>query len=75
MKENFISGEEFAVILSDVQQKISRGEIKECADMVNQLLSGSKTAAIEIDRDYITNLKQRKKETKIREISRMLSDH
>jgi len=72
MKE-FISTEELTSILTDIRQKIGKGEIAECDDMVRQMLADMQTQGTDLTKEYLDGLMERKKSTKIEDINRLLA--
>ena len=74
MEREYIQAEQFTSLISDIYQKLSQGEITECRDMLDQMLTDAKEQESYIDRTYIGNLKEKKRSTKIADINRMLAE-
>ena len=72
MMRETIMAEEFASVLSDIQEKIARGDVAACSDVVERLLSEYQSPQGRIDREYIDSLLERKRQSKIENIDRML---
>ena len=73
MKE-FISTEEFVSVLADIQCKIAEGKTDECEVFVEKLLTELGAEKKDITRDYLDQLAERKKSTRIADINRMLGE-
>lgn len=65
----FISTEELSAVIADLREKIAAGKIEECDGLLERLLADG-----EIDKAYLDNLKEKKRNTRISDINRMLSE-
>ena len=72
MEREYIQTDQFTSLLKDIIQKLSEGEVSECEDMLRQILDDTGSQSSYIDRTYIGNLKEKKRNTKIEDINRML---
>ena len=68
MKE-YISTEELSEVIADLREKIATGKMEECDGLLERLLADGK-----IDKTYIDSLKEKKRNTRISDINRMLSE-
>ena len=73
MKKEYISAEQFTSVLTDIHKKIEMGEISECDNMLKRMLSEARLNESCIDRTYIDNLREKKRNSRIEDIRRMLS--
>jgi len=74
MEKEYISTEQFTSLLTEIHQKIVMGEIAECDDMLRQILTDTQSGKYYIDRTYINSINEKKRNSKIEDISRMLSE-
>ena len=72
MEREYIQTDQFTSLLKDIIHKLSEGEVSECEDMLRQILDDTGSQSSYIDRTYIGNLKEKKRNTKIEDINRML---
>ncbi len=72
MIRDYISEEELTVLLQDIQQKISKGEYEACSDMVGEIITERSANRKSFDKTYITNLKLRKRDSKMAAINEKL---
>ncbi len=71
MRKEYISTEEFTSLLTEIHQKIEEGEIAECDNLLKRMLAETRSERC-IDRAYIGNLKEKKRDSRIKDINRML---
>ena len=72
MKKDYISTEQFTLLLTEIHQKLEMGEVAECHEILRQILSDTQSWDSYIDRTYIKNLKEKKRISKIEDINRMM---
>ncbi len=71
MKE-YIKDTEFGTLINDILYKLENGEKDECVDMLRQMADDCRIGQKYIDRTYLGALQERKRLTRISEISAML---
>ena len=74
MKKEYISAEQFTSVLTDIHQKIEMGEISECNMMLKRILDEARSNKSRIDRDYIDNIREKRRNSRIEDIRRMLEE-
>ena len=74
MSGESISSESLAAILIDLKDKIRNGQINECDAFIEDILSGENDNGEYIDKNYISQLAERKRNTRIDNIERMLNE-
>jgi hypothetical protein len=70
--EEYISDSQLQTLLEDMQDKLENDQIKECRDMLIQILEDAENQEKYIDRTYLGNVKEKKRRTRIEEITAML---
>ncbi len=70
----YILTEEYYSFLREIERIIRKGDLQECAEMVENALADTHSSAGEIDKAYLGSLRERKRTTKISDINRMLSE-
>ncbi len=70
----YILTEDFYSFLRDIERIIRKGDLQECAEMVEHALADTQSGSGEIDKAYIGSLRERKRNSKISDINRMLKE-
>ena len=73
MKE-YISTEEFISVLAEIKQKMADGMTEECREIVDRLLKEAGQDQEDITKGYIGQLTERRKNTRVADINRMLGE-
>ena len=71
--KGFISTDDLAAILTEIQSRIKDGDAKACEGMITEILSEMRTGKDQIDREYIGKLAMKKRDSRITDINRMLA--
>ena len=70
----YILTEEYYSFLREIERIIQKGDLQECAEMVETALADTHSSGGEIDKAYLGSLRERKRNTKISDINRMLRE-
>lgn len=72
--EKYISTEKFISVLAELQQKMADGMTEECREIVDRLLKEVGQKQEDITKGYIDQLNERRKNTRVADINRMLGE-
>lgn len=74
MPKEYITEQELQNLMEDLVYKLENEDTGQITAYLNQLITDSRTKERYIDRTYLTRLKNKKRETKIAEITSLLRD-
>ncbi len=69
-----ITPDELVAVLIDIKDKIKQGQIRECDTLIEEILTDAERENKWIDKKYIDNLAERKRQTRIDYIEKMLEE-
>lgn len=70
--EEYITDKDLLTLLEDIEDKLQNNKVKECQDMLEQIMKDRKQQKKYIDHTYIGIVKARKRVNRISEINEML---